>query len=861
MTKPKSERLILGNPTETMSEAMLRGIVDGLIDEDETLPFINPDPVEWINEHYRIPETDDGKLELGDYQEACLRHVLTRGDDGHFPYSIIVWSDIKKSAKSSVAAAVALWRAFNTPWGSIKIVANDLKQADSRVAFYIRRCIELNPAMKKIVRVKPSGYFMEFPNYARIEAIPVDPSGEAGGNDDMIVFSELWAANSEASQRLWCYDEETEILTENGWVDCWSFDDDTKVATYNPDNNKIEFHRPRSWFKERYQGEMHLYESKTFSECVTPDHRLYGLFCTGDMNYKYSHLKEGVMTSRELRESAYSSYYPKNAGIGFDGESPEYKLIPATGKKPALKIAWGDWCEYMGWWLSEGSVKRNNDIPYTARICQDKNAHPDEWEKIKSLHEKIFGKDGFFIVDNATSFNVHNSKLAGILAEYGDSLTKYIPKEIRQSKVEHLRRFMDAYIDGDGYIREHYQNRSISIVTGSKRLADGLLEIGLKLGYAVSFREVTQKNGRKGKKFGKILTSWRVLLEPPKNGGYNRQLEKRKNHWGVANYDGLVWCPSVPSGLIVVRRNGKVYVSGNTEMTLSPMKYGESFRWVETYAGFSGESPLLEQLYIQGVKKGKRIPWSRELDPPLQAYENKPAQMFCLWNDTPRLPWQTRDYYAQEAATLLPSEFERVHRNQWVTSSNQFVPIEWWDACRVRGDEIPPLREDEPVIVAVDAAVSGDSFAVIVVSGSEAGDKFYVRYSQAWKPPKGGKIDFSKPEQEIRRLVEEYNVVEVCYDEYQLADMAGRMRREMIARLYTFGQGKMRLLSDKTLYDVIRRRGIHHTGEPDLREHISNANAKTEKSWLRLVKRSDLLKIDLAVCLSMALYRAMHWQL
>ena len=248
-----------------------------------------------------------------------------------------------------------------------------------------------------------------------------------------------------------------------------------------------------------------------------------------------------------------------------------------------------------------------------------------------------------------------------------------------------------------------------------------------------------------------------------------------------------------------------------------------------------------------------------EIDPPLEAYENKAAQLFCLWNDRPRLPWQNDSYYSQEESTLLPSEFSRVHRNQWVTSENQFVPIEWWDACRI--DELPPLDKDEPVIVAVDAAVSGDSFAVLVVSGSKAGDKHYVRYANSWKPPKGGKIDFSLPEEEIRRLVKEYNVVEVCYDEFQLADMAGRMRKEMIARLYKFSQNKMRLLSDKTLYDVIRRRGIHHSGEIELREHLGNANAKTEKSWLRLVKRSDLLKIDLAVCLSMALYRAKHWQL
>jgi len=46
-------------------------------------------------------------------------------------------------------------------------------------------------------------------------------------------------------------------------------------------------------------------------------------------------------------------------------------------------------------------------------------------------------------------------------------------------------------------------------------------------------------------------------------------------------------------------------------MTVSPAKFGRSLRIVESYAGYSGESPTLERLYEQGVTLGKKHPDSR----------------------------------------------------------------------------------------------------------------------------------------------------------------------------------------------------------------------------------------------------------
>lgn len=313
-----------------------------------------------------------------------------------------------------------------------------------------------------------------------------------------------------------------------------------------------------------------------------------------------------------------------------------------------------------------------------------------------------------------------------------------------------------------------------------------------------------------------------------------------------------------------------------TEMTLSPTRYGKSFRLVTTYAGYLGESNLLWTLYQQGVDQyaqfpgeGKRFDWCDEFDPPLECYYNEAARLFCLWNTHPRLPWQTPDYYAQESSILVPSEFNRVHRNQWSAAVEAFVPIEWWDACKVAPEDMPPLDDSTLLIVGIDAAVSQDCFGIIAVS--RHGDKVAVRYIGEWKPPRGGKIEFvnltdpddiNYPEGVCRMLYRNYNVLEFSYDQTHLAEMTNRLMKAGFGLYKVFSQGRDRLVSDKILYDMIARKGIMHNGDPRLRAHIQNANAelKGDKS-MRIVKRAPSLHIDLAVSLSMATQRAMHYRI
>jgi hypothetical protein len=107
------------------------------------------------------------------------------------------------------------------------------------------------------------------------------------------------------------------------------------------------------------------------------------------------------------------------------------------------------------------------------------------------------------------------------------------------------------------------------------------------------------------------------------------------------------------------------------ELTPPPTE-ADAWVLVVTYAGFSGESELLERLYQQGIA-GER------LDDDLEVFWS-PGQ-FTFWSHTPRQPWQTPEYYEEQRRTLRPNAFARLHENRWVTGESPFITAEWWDAC------------------------------------------------------------------------------------------------------------------------------------------------------------------------------------
>jgi phage terminase large subunit-like protein len=295
-----------------------------------------------------------------------------------------------------------------------------------------------------------------------------------------------------------------------------------------------------------------------------------------------------------------------------------------------------------------------------------------------------------------------------------------------------------------------------------------------------------------------------------------------------------------------------------TEQTLSPIKFGHSQRWVETYAGYSGESPILEKLYSDLVKDEYRI----DSDLELYAHDG----MLCLWNTQPRLPWLTNEYYESERQVHTPAEFNRIHRNQWSSSVEKFVERIWWDNCK---GNLPPLTRDDTLVIALDAnkgshtSQPADTFSIVgVTRHPENTRKVAVRYCGVWNAPQNQLMDYTEPLNELKRLCSEFAVVEIAYDSFQLQWAVTQMIQEGIGHFKEFGQTSPRLKADKGLRDMIISGDIIHDGNPILQQHIENANIQNRgEDGVRLVKRNNRLKIDAAVALSMAVDRCMYYNL
>lgn len=161
-------------------------------------------PVAWIERNFYIPETR-GPIILYPSQRVPLQQALKRDEDGQFLYSLVLWGAIKKSAKSSIAAAVGLWFAFRQDYSAVKVIANDQKQAESRVYYYMRRALELHDKLGGDLagrgRVNRNKILLD--NGSFIEALPIDPKGEAGGNDDLVIYSEIWGWKTHAAKQMW----------------------------------------------------------------------------------------------------------------------------------------------------------------------------------------------------------------------------------------------------------------------------------------------------------------------------------------------------------------------------------------------------------------------------------------------------------------------------------------------------------------------------------------------------------------------------------------------------------------------------------------------------------------------------------
>jgi hypothetical protein len=190
-----------------------------------------------------------------------------------------------------------------------------------------------------------------------------------------------------------------------------------------------------------------------------------------------------------------------------------------------------------------------------------------------------------------------------------------------------------------------------------------------------------------------------------------------------------------------------------------------SVRLTVTYAGFEGESALLESLYKRGLQ-------GEEVEPRL--YEQPGLLMF--WSHEPIADWQSPEWIEQMRGQLRRNAFLRMIENRWVTSESTFVDMEWWDACV--DVEARPLLTDPhlSVWVGVDASTKRDSTAIVACTFNSGEKKVRLVWHRIFQPSPEDPLDFeSTVEKYLLELKRRFWVREVRFDPYQMQATAQRL--------------------------------------------------------------------------------------
>jgi len=139
-------------------------------------------------------------------QVRVLNHAFT-AKRGKLQYDTIVISDIKKSGKTGIGAAIALGWAW-TRGGEIYVLANAKDHARdrafSRIATFLDHLKRDHPDTytARVEEQLVDSITFKDP-YARVEALPCSAGSSAGSFVSMSLWDELWNYDLTSSHRLW----------------------------------------------------------------------------------------------------------------------------------------------------------------------------------------------------------------------------------------------------------------------------------------------------------------------------------------------------------------------------------------------------------------------------------------------------------------------------------------------------------------------------------------------------------------------------------------------------------------------------------------------------------------------------------
>lgn len=350
-----------------------------------------------------------------------------------------------------------------------------------------------------------------------------------------------------------CYTEDHQLLTTNGWTSISNITIKDKVAIYDKELGKVSYENPLEIQKFNIDNE-ELYEVNTqqFSLKTTLNHKMY---VQRRDKKEFELIEAQKIMGKRVR-------FLKNC----DGLVEE-QCLNAPCPVPIQNMK--SWLFFFGFWIGDGWTEdyktttktRNKDI-YRVTICQVK------LPSRKRIIEAAMNC-GLNPIENGDKIHFYHKPLTDMLAPLskGDP-SKYLPEWCFHLTKDQSMFLLEGLMDSDGHINKIGGSWSYS--TSSIQLKDDIQQLALHAGWSANFK-IQEQAGRQSTLKGQVITSkydqWTVYINRSKNTpqlNHGHCKNQNGQSESIVTESGFVYCVTVRTGIIYVRRNGKTVWCGNS---------------------------------------------------------------------------------------------------------------------------------------------------------------------------------------------------------------------------------------------------------------------------------------------------------
>jgi hypothetical protein len=326
-----------------------------------------------------------------------------------------------------------------------------------------------------------------------------------------------------------CFDDQTEILTEDGWKSIKDIDTISHVYSLNTQTNNIELVEVSSKIIREFDGTLIGGKNAHIDFLVTDEHRMY---CVPEGRNNPEFRFELAKDIFEKRRTFYtagkinSDKYPENLTF--------LKLCMAT--------------------IADGCVKQNTNsssvnIVFSLVKQKEISTIEEYLNELNITYYKSQRKENSLADNPVWLYTINAEDSKKIVSIIG--LNKKIPKFILEMSPEAIYSLFVSYANFDGSFDFRDGCSSISITSIDKDNIDVLRTMSILCG-----RRCTMSEGIRTTNFG---TNYFYTI----NSSENNTSRLNEDKYYIQEYKGFVWCLNNKNTTLIIKRNNKISIQGN----------------------------------------------------------------------------------------------------------------------------------------------------------------------------------------------------------------------------------------------------------------------------------------------------------